>query len=678
MTKPYGTVTGSGEDDDETVSGDQWNWTLGQDQYDWFKQTLETSNARYKFVFSHHVVGGQLETGGAAGPPEYVRGGALAVPYFEWGGNNADDTWGFDTERSGWGDDPIHQLMVANNVSAFFHGHDHQFVHEEIDGIVYQLVPSASMTGYGFDLYDSSPYAVSGGNLPNAGHVRVTVSPDETTVEYVRSAISGDTGVTNGEVSHLYTIEGGPTTYDLTLAVDPSGSGTTDPVVGVHTYVEGAVVAITATPNEGYEFDHWTGDVADPNAASTTVTMDGEKTVTAHFTSGPPPAATLISPVGIISDTTPTYTWGEVATATWYKLWVDGPSGTLINQWYRAEDANCAEGVCAVTPATVLSEGEHAWWVQTWNDAGYGPWSTPLGFYVGELSLPGPATLAAPTGPISDPSPIYTWGAVETASWYRVWVEDALGVVLNQWYRSEQVCAAGSCSVEPSLELGEGPYMWWVRTWNMVGLGPWSAPLDFYVGTPGAPGPATLSSPSGAISEATPSYTWEMVGTATWYRLLVEGPSGTVVNQWYKAANVCVRAGGACEATPGVVLEAGEHSWWVKSWNPYGSTWSGRLDFNVTPGAAGLSATPSSPGVSDYVYRLYLPLMLKSGETGDTPPAGPPLDDGDEGPPPEMLVPGSGPAEVDEDSGPPLEELGPGSGPPPGADESDGPPVDGR
>ena len=28
MTKPYGTVSGSGEEDDETVSGDQWNWTL--------------------------------------------------------------------------------------------------------------------------------------------------------------------------------------------------------------------------------------------------------------------------------------------------------------------------------------------------------------------------------------------------------------------------------------------------------------------------------------------------------------------------------------------------------------------------------------------------------------------------------------------------------------------------
>jgi phosphodiesterase/alkaline phosphatase D-like protein len=212
MTKPYGVITGSGEDNDETVSGDQWNWTLGQEQYNWFKQTLENSNAKFKFVFSHHVVGGQLEVSGMAGTPGYVRGGGMAAPYFEWGGKNANNTWGWDTKRSGWDSNPIHQLMLDNDVTIFFHGHDHQFVHEEIDGIVYQLVPSASMTGYGFDLYDDSPYVKPGGNLPNAGHLRVTVSPNDVTIDYVRSAITGDTGVTNGEVSYSYAVEPKATT----------------------------------------------------------------------------------------------------------------------------------------------------------------------------------------------------------------------------------------------------------------------------------------------------------------------------------------------------------------------------------------------------------------------------------------------------------------------------------
>ena len=72
-------------------------------------------------------------------------------------------------------------------------------------------------------------------------------------------------------------------TKDLTMDVSPSGGGTTSPAVGIHHCVPGQVVAITATPSAGYVFDHWTGGVADANSASTTVTMDADKTVTANF-----------------------------------------------------------------------------------------------------------------------------------------------------------------------------------------------------------------------------------------------------------------------------------------------------------------------------------------------------------------------------------------------------------
>jgi uncharacterized repeat protein (TIGR02543 family) len=67
----------------------------------------------------------------------------------------------------------------------------------------------------------------------------------------------------------------------LTMAVDPVGSGTTDPAVGTHTYAEDTVVDITATPATGYEFDHWSGDCTGSDACQ--VTMDGDKSVTAHF-----------------------------------------------------------------------------------------------------------------------------------------------------------------------------------------------------------------------------------------------------------------------------------------------------------------------------------------------------------------------------------------------------------
>ncbi|GAH70013.1 unnamed protein product, partial [marine sediment metagenome] len=77
-----------------------------------------------------------------------------------------------------------------------------------------------------------------------------------------------------------------PVTYTLTMAVD--GSGTTEPAVGEHSYPADEVVSITATSASGWDFVNWTGDVADPDSATTTVTMDSPKTVTANFELIPP------------------------------------------------------------------------------------------------------------------------------------------------------------------------------------------------------------------------------------------------------------------------------------------------------------------------------------------------------------------------------------------------------
>ena len=68
-----------------------------------------------------------------------------------------------------------------------------------------------------------------------------------------------------------------------TLTMQVSGSGSTTPAVGAYQYAEGTVVDITATPSAGWQFDVWTGDVANPGSPNTTVTMDTSKTLTANF-----------------------------------------------------------------------------------------------------------------------------------------------------------------------------------------------------------------------------------------------------------------------------------------------------------------------------------------------------------------------------------------------------------
>ena len=39
---------------------------------------------------------------------------------------------------------------------SLFHGHDREYAYEVVDGIIYQEVPSPSMTGFGFNLYSEN------------------------------------------------------------------------------------------------------------------------------------------------------------------------------------------------------------------------------------------------------------------------------------------------------------------------------------------------------------------------------------------------------------------------------------------------------------------------------------------------------------------------------------------
>ena len=76
----------------------------------------------------------------------------------------------------------------------------------------------------------------------------------------------------------------------VTLTINKQGEGTTDPAVGVYAYTQGAVVPVCATAADGWVFDHWDGDVANPNAPATSITMNENKTITANFAQDTPPA----------------------------------------------------------------------------------------------------------------------------------------------------------------------------------------------------------------------------------------------------------------------------------------------------------------------------------------------------------------------------------------------------
>jgi hypothetical protein len=79
---------------------------------------------------------------------------------------------------------------------------------------------------------------------------------------------------------------GGSESY--TLTIDSTGGGSvTEPGEGTLAYDQGTVVNLTAEADEGYRFVNWSGDVytiANMNAATTTITMEDDYSITASFT----------------------------------------------------------------------------------------------------------------------------------------------------------------------------------------------------------------------------------------------------------------------------------------------------------------------------------------------------------------------------------------------------------
>lgn len=200
-----------------TLTKPGWGWTLGADQYNWFKNVLTSSKAKFKFVFCHNLVGGDGND---------ARGGSEFVDLFEMGGKNLDSTYGFDANRPGWGKS-IHSLMVENKVNIFFHGHDHFYGKQDKDGIVYQEVPQPSNKN--ITSLTASKYGyVNGVLLPGRGFILVTVSDTSTKVDYIRSYLPTEENATrkNGELAYSYNLK------SSVLAVNPLCESTSSFLLG--------------------------------------------------------------------------------------------------------------------------------------------------------------------------------------------------------------------------------------------------------------------------------------------------------------------------------------------------------------------------------------------------------------------------------------------------------------
>lgn len=95
-----------------------------------------------------------------------------------------------------------------------------------------------------------------------------------------------DTIVVDGDKSITATFTPLPL-HELTVAVVGAGDVATDPVGPLH--YQGTAVALLATPDQGWQFSGWSGNLTGA-AAADTIVMDAPRSVTATFTPLPPVA----------------------------------------------------------------------------------------------------------------------------------------------------------------------------------------------------------------------------------------------------------------------------------------------------------------------------------------------------------------------------------------------------
>jgi len=120
-----------------------------------------------------------------------------------------------------------------------------------------------------------------------AQHTLSATSPQDISgVQYTFAAWSD-----GGAISHTVTASSATTSYTatfnlsgylLTIYTNPPQGGVVSSASGT-SYPLNTVVKLTATPNPGYLFAGWTGNVASASNPSTTITMSGAETVTANF-----------------------------------------------------------------------------------------------------------------------------------------------------------------------------------------------------------------------------------------------------------------------------------------------------------------------------------------------------------------------------------------------------------
>ncbi|MCA9010383.1 MAG: FG-GAP repeat protein [Planctomycetaceae bacterium] len=254
----------------------------------------------------------------------------------------------------------------------------------------------------------------------------------------------------------------------------------------------------------------------------------------------------------------PVLQWTSLPGATTYDLWIDDRS-TGLSQSVR-NDRLTSTTFAASEPMRI---GNYRAWIRGVGEGNFkSNWSSAIDFRItaSPTVIPGSSLTF-------DNTPTLRWNNLPGAAVYEVYLRNQStgAVVLEQRNISSSQFTLGS-------GLADGPYRWWVRAETSDGLRSlWSAPADFTIG-----GRTRLITPSGSISDSTPTFTWQQVDGAVHYDLWVDKVGG-------QAQIIRQEALTGTSFTPTTSLAAGSYRAWIRAVDTNGdvSVWSTSVEFRV-------------------------------------------------------------------------------------------------
>ncbi|HRR96712.1 MAG TPA: cohesin domain-containing protein, partial [Candidatus Ratteibacteria bacterium] len=129
-----------------------------------------------------------------------------------------------------------------------------------------------------------NPIALSGGGTLVSITFNILGVAGQTSAVYFSKVSGEEPALVNAQMQQIPAtwVDGSVHITGYTLTVNVSGSGTVTKNPDKTEYTKGDIVTLTATPSTGQEFIGWSGDLTG-TTNPTTITMDGNKTITANF-----------------------------------------------------------------------------------------------------------------------------------------------------------------------------------------------------------------------------------------------------------------------------------------------------------------------------------------------------------------------------------------------------------